>query len=111
MGVAPHNGTQVQEKLDVILTTAAFDQPLTLLFLDDGVFQLKKGQQPETQGLKDTAAIFKALEIYKVSNLYVEYESLQERGLLAEDLTLSVQTIRRKNINHFMQQYDVVVSG
>jgi len=105
----PHNGIQLQEKLDVILTAAAFDQKVALLFLDDGVFQLKKGQQPEKQGLKDTASIFNALEIYDVNDLYAEVESLQERGLKPGDLSLPVKEFYRKDINELMQQYDLVV--
>ena len=111
MSAAPHSGIQLQEKLDVILTAAAFDQHVALLFLDDGVFQLKKGQQPEKQGLKDTASIFNALEIYDVNALYTEVESMQDRGLKPGDLTLPVKEFYRKEINNLMQQYDVVISG
>jgi len=105
----PHQGIQLQEKLDVILTTAAFDQKVALLFLDDGVFQLKKNQQPEKQGLKDTASIFNALEIYDVHDLFTEVESLQQRGLKPSDLTLPAKEFYRKDINDLMQQYDVVM--
>ena len=109
MRTAPHNGIVVQEKLDVILTAAAFDQQLALLFLDDGVFQLKQGQQSEKQGLKDTSSIFNALEIYDVNDIYSEVESLQERGLKPSDLSLPVKEYYRKDINQLMQQYDVVI--
>lgn len=111
MRIAPHNGTHLQEKLDLILTAAAFDQAVSLVFLDDAVFQLKKTQNPEKQGLKDTAAIFNALEIYDVNQLYIEVESLQERGLKSEDLSLPVQEVFRKDINRLMKQYDVIFSG
>ena len=111
MRTAPHKGVQLQEKLDVILTAAAFDQHVALLFLDEGVFQLKKGQQPEKQGLKDTASIFNALEIYDVHDLYTEVESLQERGLKPADLSLPVKEFYRKEINNLMQQYDLILSG
>ena len=105
----PHNGSKLQERLDVILTVAAFDQQVALLFLDDGVFQLKQGQQPEKQGLKDTASIFNALEIYDVKDLYVEIESLQERGLKPGDLTLPVKEFYRNDINGLVKQFDVVL--
>lgn len=111
MRSSPHNGVQLQEKLDVILTAAAFDQRVALLFLDDGVFQLKKGQQPIKQGLKDTASIFKALEIYDVNDLYIEIESLQDRGLKSCDLNLPVNELHRKDINGLMKQYDLVITG
>lgn len=97
--------------LDIILTTAAFDQHVSLLLLDDGVFQLKNNQHPEISGLKDTAAIFKALEIYDVTDIYAELESLQERGLKPGNLSLPVQEIYRKDVAELMQRFDVVFPG
>ena len=91
----PHSGAYAQEMLDIILTTAAFDQAVSILLLDDGVFQLKKGQRPEIAGMKDTAAM----------------ESLQERGLTPDDLSLPVQALHRKEIAGLMQRFDVVFSG
>ena len=109
MQASPHNGVSLQEKFDVILTTAAFDQQVALLFLDDGVFQLKKHQKPELQGLKDTLSIFNALEIYDVTDLFVEVESLQERGLKPGCLNLPLREFYRKDINELIKQYDVVM--
>ncbi len=108
---APHNGCHAQEMLDIILTTAAFDQHVSLLLLDDAIFQLKKNQQATKQGYKDTAAIFKALEIYDVNNIYVETESLQEYGLKSADLLLPVTELSRKKIIALMKSYDLVFSG
>lgn len=95
----------------MILLTAAFDQPTALLFLDDGVFQLKSAQQPAVHGLKDTAAIFKALELYEVHELFVESESLQERGIRADDLLLLVKLVPRSGIAALMQRYDVIIGN
>jgi len=109
MDKPPHSGIMLHTKLDVILTAAAFDQKVALLFLDNGVFQLKKGQQPEKQGLKETASIFNALEIYDVNDLYIEAESLQERGLKPGDLSLPVKEFYRKDVNALMAQYDILI--
>ena len=106
-----HSGAHVQEMLDIILTTAAFDQKVSILLLDDGVFQLKNGQHPESVGMKDTAAIFNALEIYDVIDIYTEVESLQERGLKPGDLSLPVQEFYRKDIAGLMKRFDVVFAG
>ncbi|MEI6542287.1 MAG: sulfurtransferase complex subunit TusC [Methylococcales bacterium] len=108
---AAHSGSFVQEMLDIILTTAAFDQKVGVLLLDDGVFYLKNGQQPEMTGIKDTAAIFKALELYDVEDFYTEQESLIDRGLKITDLCLPVQAIYRKDIASLMKQFNVIVSG
>lgn len=104
----PHDGLWVQETLDVILTMAAFDQSVSLLFLDQGVFQIKHYQNPEVGNVKNTAAIFKALEIYDVRNIFSEVESLQERGLKPGDLFLPVKEIYRKDVALFMEEFDII---
>jgi tRNA 2-thiouridine synthesizing protein C len=104
----PHDGLSVQETLDIILTVAAFDQSVSLLLLDDSVFQIKQNQSPEQISLKDTSAVFKALEIYDVHNIYVEVESLQERGLKPGGLCLPVKEVYRKNISSLMKQFQIV---
>jgi tRNA 2-thiouridine synthesizing protein C len=107
----PHQGIQLQEKLDVILTAAAFDQSVSLLFLDDGVFQLKIGQQPEEQQLKDTASIFNVLDMYDVTDLYVESESLQQRGLALTDLSLPMKALGCQEVGGLIKQFDIVIAG
>ena len=48
---APYGTVYALESLEVVLISAAFDQDVSLVFIDDGVFQLKKGQQ--TKGDRD----------------------------------------------------------
>jgi tRNA 2-thiouridine synthesizing protein C len=107
---SPHSGAYSQEMLDVIMTVAAFDQEVSVLLLDNAVFQIKKGQNPERSGLKVTAAIFKALPIYNVQTLYVEKESLLERGLDKDDLDESVLEIPRIEVGEFFKQFNLILS-
>ena len=105
----PHLSSHVQETLDQILTTAAFDQSVSVLFLDDGVFQLKSGQDPQTMVLKNTAAIFTALELYEITDVFVEAESLADRGLVLDDLILPVRAMPRADVNELIRCHDVIV--
>jgi len=41
---APYGTIYAWESLEVVLIGAAFEQDVSLAFLDDGVFQLTKGQ-------------------------------------------------------------------
>ena len=41
---APHGTVYAHEALEVVLIGAAFDQDVSLAFIDYGVFQLKKNQ-------------------------------------------------------------------
>lgn len=106
---SPHDGSHLQETLDAILTAAAFDQRVSLLFVDEGVWQLKQHQQPELLGLKDTAAIFNALEVYDVKDLYIESESMIARGLQTNDLILPATSLPRREISNLMRAHDVII--
>jgi tRNA 2-thiouridine synthesizing protein C len=101
----------VQEQLDIILTAAAFDQSVSLLFLDDAVLQLRNNQQPDLMKFKDISAILKALEIYDVQDIYIEMESLQARALKVGDLILPVKEIHRKQVVELMRQFDFVMGA
>ncbi len=57
-----------------------------MAFVDDGVFQLKKGQDTSKSGIKNFSPAYRALGDYDITTLYVEKESLQARGLTVEDL-------------------------
>ncbi|NOU43478.1 MAG: sulfurtransferase complex subunit TusC [Methyloglobulus sp.] len=107
----PHNGTYIPETLDIIMTAAAFDQKVSLLFLDQAIFQLKKNQHPEAMGLKDISAIYNALPLYDINDVYVETESLQDHGLTLDDLNVNVEEISRANLGDFFKQFDLVLPG
>lgn len=108
---APHCGNGVQEALDLILTTAAFDQTVGVLFVDDGVWQVAAGQQASGQGLKDTAAMFEALALYGVTDVFVEQESLTERGLDAGAPIIPLVSVGRSELPVLFNGYDVILGG
>ena len=83
---APYGTIYALESLEVVLIGAAFEQDVSLAFLDDGVFQLTKGQNTDGIGIKNFSPTFRALGDYEVTKLYVEKESLAERGLTEGDL-------------------------
>ena len=79
---APHGTVYAQESLEVVLIGAAFDQDVSLAFVDDGVYQLLQGQDTSGIETKNFGAAYKALGDYDVTRLYVETESLQELSLI-----------------------------
>ncbi|MCB1506414.1 MAG: sulfurtransferase complex subunit TusC [Hyphomicrobiaceae bacterium] len=83
---APYGTIYALESLEVVLIGAAFDQDVSLAFIDDGVFQLAKGQDTKGLGVKNFSPTYRALGDYGVTKLYVEKEALAERGLSEDDL-------------------------
>ena len=83
---APYGTIYALESLEVVLIGAAFEQDVSLAFIDDGVFQLMAGQDTAAAGMKNFSRTYKALGDYDVRKFYVERELLAERGLTVEDL-------------------------
>lgn len=107
---APYGSIYALESLEVVLVGAAFDQDVSVVFLDDGVYQLKKGQDTAAVGMKNFSPIYRALESYEVEKLYVAKESLEERGLSEEELVVPVEVMSDAEIGKLMEQQDVIFS-
>ncbi|MCI2400141.1 sulfurtransferase complex subunit TusC [Aliiroseovarius subalbicans] len=121
---APYGTIYALESLEVVLIGAAFDQDVSLAFVDDGVFQLTKGQNTDGIGVKNFSPTFRALGDYDVTKLFVEAESLAERGLTPDDLQEvmyededddwaekpSIKIISRAEMADVMAGADVVLS-
>jgi len=83
---APYGTIYAWESLEVVLIGAAFEQDVSMAFMDDGVYQLVKGQNTTGIGMKNFSPTYAALGDYEVNQIYVEKESLEERGLTLDDL-------------------------
>jgi len=83
---APYGTIYAWESLEVVLIGAAFEQDVSLAFIDDGVFQLTRNQDTGGIGMKNFSPTYAALGDYEVTKIYVEKESLEERGLSLDDL-------------------------
>jgi tRNA 2-thiouridine synthesizing protein C len=108
---APHGTVYALEVLEMVLISAAFDQDVHLAFLDDGVLQIKKGQTPAGIGTKNFSPTYRALEGYDIEKLYVEAESLAERGLTEDDLLVDVEVLSRAEMGRLMADMDVVLTA
>ena len=82
----PHGSIYALESLEVVLIGAAFEQEITLAFIDDGVYQLLQNQDSSAIGSKNFSPTYRALGDYDVNRIFVERESLELRGLTKEDL-------------------------
>jgi len=83
---APHGSIYALESLEVVLVGAAFDQDVSLAFIDDGVYQLMLNQNTSGIGVKNFSPTYRALGDYDITQIYVEKESLELRGLKQENL-------------------------
>jgi len=106
----PHGSIYAQEALEIALIAGAFDQDVSLAFLDDGVYQLVAKQNTQGIGTRNFSKTFRALKDFGVSKLYVERESLQARGLDAANLLVEATPVTAQALAELMTRQDVVLS-
>jgi tRNA 2-thiouridine synthesizing protein C len=107
---APYGTIYALESLEVVLISAAFDQDVSLAFVDDGVYQLKKGQNTKALDVKNFSPTYRALEGYDIEKLYVDRDSLEARGLTEDDLAVDVKVVSGAEMAKLMDEQDVLLS-
>ncbi len=83
---APYGTIYAWESLEVVLVGAAFDQDVSVMFVDDGVYQLTKAQDTKEIGMKNFSPTYRTLGDYEIKKVYVDRDSLAARGLTQDDL-------------------------
>ena len=107
---APYGTIYALEGLEVVLVSAAFDQDVSMVFIDDGVYELVKGQATKAIDVKNFSPTYRALEGYDIEKLYVDKASLQARGLSKENLIVPVEILDTMEMAELMDQQDIVIS-
>ncbi len=107
---APYGSSQAREGLDAALTAAAFGQPVSLLFMDDGVYQLLPDQSPAALEQKNLASMLAVLPMYEIEQLYVDSHSLEQRGLLDTPLCIPVQRLDSDQVAALVQRHTRILT-
>ena len=107
---APYGTIYALESLEVVLIAAAFEQDVSLAFIDDGVYEIVKGQDTKGTEMKNFSPTYRALEGYDIEKLYVEKESMETRGLTEKDFVVPVQVLTAGEMADLMESQDVVLS-
>lgn len=96
-------GIAADETTDMMLVSGVFEQPTSVLFMDDGVYQLL--------GLETRKSSLKALPTYEVSDLYVAGSSLESRGIASAGVgqPLRVEVLDEAGVRDLFGRHDVVV--
>ncbi len=121
---APYGTIYAWESLEVVLIGAAFDQEVSLMFVDDGVYQIVKGSDTSESDMKNFMPTYRTLGDYGVRHMFVDQASLDARGLTKDDLIQVewedweteeeidniVEAVDSQRFKELMSQSDVVFS-
>jgi len=107
---APYGSTLAKDALDAILATSAYEQDLSIAFIDDGVFQLINNQQSELIDQKNIARILSALPLYDITQLFVCAASLAERGVTLDAISEDITVLKPEALRTLLSQQDHLLS-
>ena len=101
---APYGSIYAFEGLENVLIMGAYDQDVSVLFIDDGVLTIKKGMDNSGTGIKDFSPTFRALEAYDIENIYIDEASIESRGLTLEDFVIEPEVIEADQVEKMMEE-------
>lgn len=104
----PQGGVIDSELFDQMLTLAAFDQAITVLFVDDGVYRLTR-ETGEPVPTMEPAGLLELLAFYDIESIWVEEESLVQRDMNLDEARLSVRTILREDVAGLLARHDAIL--
>jgi len=119
---APYGTIYALEVLEAVLISAAFEQHACIVFIDDGVYQIKKGQDTDAIKMKNFSKTYGIIAMEKedadededldmVWRIIVEKESMEARGLNADDFVIDVEVIPSTELATIMAEQEIVISG
>jgi len=119
---APYGTIYALEVLETVLISAAFEQHANIVFVDDGVYQLKAGHDTADINMKNFSPTYGIIEMEKedadededidmVWRIIVEKESLDARGMTEDDFKVDVEVLTAAEIADLVDASDCVISG
>jgi len=108
---APYANIRAQESFDMILSLAAYEQIVCLLFMNDGVLQLCKNQNAKLGNKKEFTKAYSLLPLYDIENIYVEDAALTKFNLTLDDLIIQANPINSNKINSIISFHDFVLTS
>src|SRR5690348_11943084 len=94
----PYRNSKAQEGIDAAMAASVFDQVITVLFMDEGLWQLHNHQQSrgiklevaqEKVERKNIAAQLESFPLYDIKDIYVDGRALKKFAIPKKELILN----------------------
>ena len=106
---APYGTVYAAEAIRAIMGLVSFEVEVEVLFIHDGVYVAKKHQDPEALDMKSLGAVLPQLKDMDIEKFYACDQSLKERNLTIEDLTVEVELCTPDNFEQKLSEFDHIL--
>lgn len=103
---SPYGSSLGRAALDTALAMAAFEQPLDILFMGDGLAQLLPGQDSQAIGVKNIGKLIGSLPLYGIEFAYADAAGVERFGLDPTQAPVPLKLLDRASINSLMLASD-----
>jgi tRNA 2-thiouridine synthesizing protein C len=107
---AAYGSSLGQNALEAILATSVFDQPVTVIFTEDGIYQLIARGNTEKLRLKDYRRNFLELPSYGVEKIYIDETSALQRGIAKDDLLPVAEWVDQDQLTALLSNTDHILT-
>jgi tRNA 2-thiouridine synthesizing protein C len=109
MRKAPYGSVYTAEGFRSMMGIGVFEMDISVVFVDDGVYALVKGQDPGGLDMKPLGEGFPMLPDFGVTQFYVHAPSLNERGLKPDDLVMNVGILDDAGVAQVLESCKLVL--
>jgi tRNA 2-thiouridine synthesizing protein C len=106
----PYSSSLPRTAVDTCLAAAAFDQPVSVLFMGDGVLQLLPGQDGDALATRTLSRIIASFGLYDIETLYVDAHALRDHAISPAELPEQVELLSQHQIQDLMAATDHLLS-
>lgn len=106
---APYSNYAGKDALDIALIFGSFEQPVSIFFQGDGVWQLISGQDGALISVKDYLKTFAAFEFYDIEEVYVCETSLAARNLSLDFHIEGVQVLAQSQFADKLASHQTIL--
>ena len=107
---APFANYNATEGIELALALSAFEQTVSLLFVDTGVLQLVNDKQTELIQIKDPSKVLAGFDLFDIKQVYAQQSALRKYSLAQSDLICKPEVITDHNIADIITQHDIVLT-
>lgn len=107
---SPYQSSLTKDGFDALLAAASFEQPLSVLFIDEGVWTLKNHQHANEISRKNLEKQLQSFSLYDIDEIYVDAGSLEKRSLSTSDLSVPVITLDKDAVSALFHTHKHVLS-
>jgi len=106
---APYGNALAREGLEAALACGAMGAKTSVLYINEGVWQLLEPQNSSAIDCKNQAAMASALPLYDVDAIWVDEDSLKQRNLTSADINTG-KIINRTRVQALLSSSKSILS-